>query len=131
MQEANLRCVGSLVIDLFAAAAAGQKAALREAAQMVRDRRAGHLQHRGDVDDAFLVVAEQPEDADPGRVAQLLEDLADGTEMLDIHQLPVQIFRVLLFAVIVRQRKTGHGIFSFYPFWKFHSPFRKHPSGRA
>ena len=37
-------------------------------AQMMGDCRAGHIQQGGDVQHTFLVVAEYPEDAQPGAV---------------------------------------------------------------
>ena len=89
MQQTDLPGVGGAVIDLLAVAAADQQTALRQRAQMVRDGRAGHLQHRRQIDDAFLLVAEQPEDAHARRVAELLEDLGDRAEARRVHQLPV------------------------------------------
>ena len=87
---------------------------------------AGHFQHGGDVDDALLLMAQQPEDAHAGGVAQLLEHVGNSGEMRGVHQLFVQAGSVCALPVVMGQRKIGHMASSFYPFWKFHSPFWKH-----
>ena len=81
VQHAALHGICRAVIDLLAVAPAGEQAAVRQRAQMVRDRGAGHLQHGGQIDDAFLLVAQQPENAHTRRVAQLPEDLGHGRKM--------------------------------------------------
>ena len=37
--------------------------------------RAAHVHHGGDIDDAFLAVAQDPEDAEPAAVSQEPEDV--------------------------------------------------------
>ena len=116
MQELDLHGVARPVIDLLAAAAAADQSALRQRTQMVRDCGARHVEQRRDIDDALLPVAEQPEDAHPGRVAQLLENVAYRAEVLHIFQLPVQLLRVSVRAVVVRKGKLRHSSHLLYPF---------------
>ena len=108
VQEFDLYRVACLVVDLLAAPAALDQPALCKRTQMVRDGGARHFKQRRNVDDAFLPVAEQPENAHPRRVAQLLENIAHRAEMLHILQFPMQIFRVSMRTVVVRKRKLRH-----------------------
>ena len=98
---------------------------------MVRDGGAGHIEQRRDVDDALLPVAEQPENAHAGRVAQLFEDIAHRAEVLHVFQLPVQILRVSVRAVVVRKREFRHLSHLLCPFWTFRSPVWKQAPRRA
>ena len=127
VQHPDLRRISGLVIDLLAVAAADEQSALRQRAEMVRHGGAGHLEQRRQIDDALLPVAQQPEDAHARRVAELLEDLRNCRKMRHIHQLAGQIFNVAALAVVVRQRESCHMVSLLCPFWKFPSPFRKHP----
>ena len=74
VQQTALLRVCRAVVDLLAVAAADEQAALRQGAQMVRHGRAGHLQHGGQIDDAGLLMAEQPENAHARALLRLPEE---------------------------------------------------------
>ena len=51
---------------------------------MMRYRRAGHIQHGGNIDHALFTVAQQKEDADSGGVPKLFEDFCNRLEIVNI-----------------------------------------------
>lgn len=65
MKEPGLLRISSAVINLLPLAVTGYKAAVAKGTQMVRNSRAGHVQHRGKIQDTFLAVTQNPENADP------------------------------------------------------------------
>ena len=73
---------------------------------MVGHSGAGHLQHGGDVDHARLLMAQQPEDAHPVGVAELLEHIGHGGKVPRLAQLPAQRGGMALLPVIVGQFKV-------------------------
>ena len=125
MQQPDLHCIRRLIIDLFSDTAAFQKAAVRQRAQMVGYGGTGHIQHDGNIGHAFLLMAQQPENADAGGVAQLLEYFRYGCKMRQVQQFAVEAGGVFFSTVVMGQRKIGHMISSCL-FWKFPSPFRKY-----
>ena len=74
--------VGGLVIDLLALPAADDEPGGPQNLQMVGYGGATHLHQRGQIDDALLAVAQQPEDFQPAGVVQLLEHIRNGGEFL-------------------------------------------------
>ena len=54
---------------------------------MVGHRRTGHLHHGGDVENAFLAVAQQPENTNPGRIVKLLEYFRNRLKIVYMVQL--------------------------------------------
>ena len=108
MQQLDLLLLRRPVVDLLAVPAADQEAALHQGAQVVGYRRGGHLKHGGDVDHAFLRVAEQPENANPGRVAQLRENVGHGGKMGLIAQFCIELGQTAALAVVVWQRRLRH-----------------------
>lgn len=82
MEGPALGGVGGLVIDLLALPAADDQPAVFELAQVVGDGRAAHPHDGGEVDDALLTVAQQPEDAHAAAVAQQLKQVGDDLKVL-------------------------------------------------
>src|SRR5699024_4492598 len=82
VQQLCLLGLSCPVIDLLALAAADDEPAVLKLTQMVRNRRAAHAHHGGDVDYTFFAVAQKPEDLDAPSVAQLLENLRDRLKLL-------------------------------------------------
>ena len=115
VQQLSLHGVGRAVIDLLSVAAALKKPALGERAQMVRYGRAGHVEYGGNVDDALLPVAEQPENAHARRVAERAEQLRCGGKPGVVGKNAAYLLFVPVRAVAVRQGMIRHG----------GSPFRK------
>ena len=115
MQQLPLHGVGRAVIDLLAVTPALEKPVLGERAQMVRYGGAGHVEHRGNVDDALLPVAEQPENAHARRIAERAEQLRHGGKARVVGKDAAHLLLVLVRAVVVGERKLRHG----------DSPFRK------
>ena len=64
----HLDGIDGLVVDLLPLAPALNEAGILQRAEVVRNRGAGHAGYGGDVGDAALVVAEQPENAHAGTV---------------------------------------------------------------
>ena len=87
MQQAALLGVRRFVVDLLALTAAFQKATVHQRTQMMGYGGAGHLQYGGDVEHTLLLMAQQPEDADAGGVAELLENVGYRREMPGFTQL--------------------------------------------
>ena len=56
-------------------------------------------------------MTEQPENPGAGGVAELLEDLGNGGKVLDVAQLPADVFHVRVRAVMMRQFEFGHCVF--------------------
>ena len=100
--------VGGLVIYLFARASVDDEPGISQLTQMMRHRGTGHIEQCGYVCHAFLAVAEKPEYANARRVAQLFEDLRRAFEVFDSLELRGYVFKVVIFAVIVRQIKLFH-----------------------
>jgi len=113
VEEAALGVIGGAVVDFFALAAADDEAAVSQRAQVVGDGGAGHFEHSGDIDDALFAVAEEPEDADSGGVAELFEDFRDGLEVFDMGELFLQLFCFPGFVVAVGQLRIRHMVVSF------------------
>jgi len=63
--------------------------------------RAGHSQHGRNIDDTFLAVAQQPENSDPGRIAQLLENIGYCLKMLYKLKLFLQKGNILPFVMMM------------------------------
>lgn len=80
---------------------------------MVRHSRAGHLQHGGQIDDAGLLMAEQPENAHARRVAELLEHLGSSRKMRHLHDLLMQACRLRRRSVVVGKLKFCHSLSPF------------------
>ena len=89
---------------------------------MVRHGRAGHLQHGGQIDDAGLLMAEQPENAHARRVAELLEYLGSSRKMRHLHDLLMQACRLRRRSVVVGKLKFCH---SLSPFSVLEIPFAR------
>ena len=122
MQQLPLHGVGRTVIDLLAVTPAFEKPVLGERAQMVRYGGAGHVEHRGNVDDALLPVAEQPENAHARRIAERAEQLRHGGKARVVGKDAANLLLVLVRAVVVGERKLRHGD---SPFRKFRLPIWK------
>ena len=127
VQQTALLRVCRAVVDLLAVAAADEQAALRQGAQMVRHGRAGHLQHGGQIDDACLLMAEQPENAHARRVAELLEHLGCSRKMRHLHDLLMQACRLRRRSVVVWKLKFCH---SLSPFSVLEIPFARSETSR-
>ena len=73
---------------------------------MVGHRRGAHVHHGGQIDDALLTVAQQPEDTRPAPVPHLLEDVGHRLKILHaghVLQLPLQGL-----SVVVGRGQLGH-----------------------
>ena len=115
MQQLPLHGVGRAVIDLLAVTPALEKPILGERAQMVR-------YGGGNVDDALLPVAEQPENAHARRIAERAEQLRHGGKARVVGKDAANLLLVLVRAVVVGERKLRHGD---SPFRKFRLPVWK------
>ena len=89
---------------------------------MVRNRGAGHVQHGGDVDDAFLTVAEHPENAETGGIAELVEELRNHAEFPDAAERRRQKQTVMMIGMAVGQNGVRHEKTSFGPFGSIFLP---------
>ena len=105
VQELGLRIFRSTIVDFFAFTAAGDEPGTLELLEMVAHRRAGHADHGRDVDDTFLTVAEEPEDADAVAIAKLLKDIGDDLKIVGCWHLREYMIGEL--AVVVRQGRVG------------------------
>ncbi|MBR7006728.1 MAG: hypothetical protein IKH98_07575 [Candidatus Methanomethylophilaceae archaeon] len=92
------------VVDLLPLAPALYQPGLLEGAEVVRHRGAGHSHDGGHVVHAPLVMAQQPEDAEPGPVGQLVEDRGHHVEALGLCEELSELLHVLDVPVVVRQR---------------------------
>ena len=122
MKQLDNLAVAGAVEDLLAFTVADDEAAVAQRAKMVRHRRTGHVQHGGDVDDAFLTVTEHPENAQTGGIAELVEELRDHAEFLDAAESLLQKQAVMVVGVAMRQNRVGHGKTSFGPFGSIFLP---------
>ena len=119
VQQPDLLCLRGFVIDFFSDTPADQQTAFRQGAQVMRNGGTGHFQHGGNVDDALLLMAQQPENAYTGGVTQLLEHVGNGGKMHGIHQLFVQAGSVGVLSMMMGQRKIGHKASSCIHFGNF------------
>lgn len=101
VQELGTVVVGGFVVDFFAVAAAGDELGAFELFEMVTHCRAAHVDHCGNIDDALLTVAEQPENADAVAITKLLENVGDDLKVVDARHVGEQVVRKL--TVVVRQ----------------------------
>ena len=97
----RLLAVRRAVVDLLPHAARDEKSALTQLPQMVRHRGRAHADHRGEVDDALLAVAQQPENAHAAAVGELLEHVRHGLEAADRLHRFLQLPHRALVAVLV------------------------------
>ena len=82
MQEAALPGICSTVIYFLAVTAADDQSAGLQRPEMVGDSGAGHFQQGRNIQDTLLLMAQEPEDADSGSVANLFEDVCYGLEVI-------------------------------------------------
>lgn len=75
MQELGLWGIGCFIVDLFPIPAADDQPAGFQDLQVMGYGGAAHVHHGGDIDDTFLAVAQDPEDAKAGAVPQQLEEV--------------------------------------------------------
>ncbi|MBO4569573.1 MAG: hypothetical protein J5674_06490 [Candidatus Methanomethylophilaceae archaeon] len=108
VQEPRGGGVHRLVVDLLPLASALDQARLLEGAQVVGHRGAGHSHDGGYVVHASLVMAEQPEYAEPGAVRQLVEGGRHRVEPFVFGEKVPELFHVLDVPVVVRQRFVFH-----------------------
>ena len=83
MEEPGLLRIGGAVINLLPLAVTGYKAAVAKGTQMMRNGRTGHVQHRGKIQNAFLAVAQNPENADPVGIAELFKYIGNGLKVFN------------------------------------------------
>lgn len=70
------------VIGLFSFPPGFDQTAGTQKTQMMCHGRAAHIHHGRNMNDAFFAMAKNPENTDSGRIADLLENISDGLEML-------------------------------------------------
>ena len=118
MQQARHLRVRRPVVDLLADAAADDKAAVLQLAQMVGGGGAAHAHHGRQVHHAFLTVAQQPEDPHPAGVGQQAAQSCHRLKALRLLHAMLQAGQLLVVSVPVRQFHMIHSA---------HAPFQKSP----
>ena len=81
MQKLTLDGIGGAIIDFLSFTAGDDQTGVTQRAQMMRNSGCGHTHHGRQIDDAVLVMTEQPKQAHAGRVTELLEYICDELEM--------------------------------------------------
>ena len=120
MQQPAGRGLGGAVTDLLSLAAAAHQSRVLQQAQVVRHGGRGHARDGGDVDHAFLHVAQQPENTQTARVVEQAEQLRRGAEIAAEQKLAAQQRGPTRVAVIVGQQCELHGVLPFgNPFLPF------------
>ena len=122
MKQLDNLAIAGAVEDLLALTVADDEAAVAKGAKVVGNRRAGHVQHGGDVDDAFLAVAEHPENAQTCGIAELVEELRDHAEFPDAAERRRQKQTVMMIGMAVGQNGVRHEKTSFGPFGSIFLP---------
>ena len=107
VEELGLPGVGAAVIDLLALPTADDQAGGLQQLQMVGEGGAAHLHHGCQVNDALLAVAEDPEQAQPVSVGELMIKVSQSFKGSYLRQLLQQAVAVL--AMMVRQLNRIHG----------------------
>lgn len=77
-------CLRSFIINLFSFPATDDQLCLLQLPQMVGHRGTGHLHHGRQIDDAFLTMAQDPEDPDAGTVTKLMKELRRRLKCTDL-----------------------------------------------
>ena len=113
------------VEDLLALAAADDEAGIAQGAEMVRDCGTGHFQHGGDVDDTFFTVAEHPENAETGRITELIKQFGDDSEFPGAVERLLQKQAVTMVGMAVGQDGVWHGKDLLWSVWQHFSPDRQ------
>ena len=135
MQQVGNFTLGGPVKDFFSIAAADDEPGIPQRAEMMGYRGTGYAEHGGNVDHAFLAVAEHPENAQPGRIAQLAKDVRNDRKFLDTRKRLAEKEAVFMVGVMMGQRNVRHDEISFGPFgsvflpigrdWRYALAFRK------
>ena len=73
VEKTGLIRISGFVIDFLPPPRADDQATGLELPEMMRNCGTGHVHHSGDIDDAFLAVAEDPEYPEAAFIAKLLE----------------------------------------------------------
>ncbi len=115
VQQLRLLAAGRAVVDLLAHAARDDEPAFAQLAQMVRRRGRAHADHGGEIDDALLAVAQQPEDAHAAAVGQLLENIRHRLKAAGGFHRFVQLLHGLRVPVLMRQMQFLHCTFLPFP----------------
>ncbi len=110
VEEPGRRGVHGPVVDLLPFAPALDEAGLLERAEMVGHRRAGHPHNGGYVVDALLAVAEEPKNAQPGPVRQLVEQGRHHVEPFVLGEEASVLLQVFDVPMVVRQRLVTHSV---------------------
>lgn len=95
MERLSLRCAACPVVGLFSVSSGLNQAAGAQKAQMMGDSRAAHLHQSGNMDHARFAVTEDPEDPDPGRIAELFENICEDLEVFGGWHMSLQLFQGL------------------------------------
>ena len=103
MQQAAFLRIRRPVIDLFSVPTADNQATGFQRSEMVGYSGAGHFQHGGNIDHAFFTVAQKPEDAYSGGVAELFEYLRHGLKVCYTTQLLLKQYGLRLLSVVMGQ----------------------------
>lgn len=106
VQKLGCLSVSGLIINFFSAPAADNQSAGFQLAQMMGDGRTAHVHHGGNIDDAFLTVAEKPEDLDAASISELLEYFSGSLKIFRCGHLLQPMFYLL--SMIVGQRLPFH-----------------------
>lgn len=73
MEQYRVRGISQGIVDFLALPPGLQETCVPEAPEVMGHRRGAHAGGSADIEDALLAVAEQPENLQPGGVAELLE----------------------------------------------------------
>jgi len=108
VEELDFRGINGSVIDLLPLAPALYESAVLELAQVMGHGWAGHAKYRRDVDNAALVVAEEPKDTDPGFIYHLGEQFGDIIEPGGLGQKRLEVIDIRDISMIMRKRIPAH-----------------------
>ena len=100
MKEFRFGDVRGTVVHFLPVTSGLDKTSVLQGAEMMGYSGAAHIHYRGDVGDAFLMVAEQPEDLEPVGVAQYGHDPGDPAESIVVGKEGPEGIHVLDVAVV-------------------------------
>ena len=101
MKEFRFGDVRGTVVHFLPVTSGLDKTSVLQGAEMMGYSGAAHIHYRGDVGDAFLMVAEQPEDLEPGGVAELGHYVGDPSESFVVGKERPECTDILDVAVVV------------------------------
>ena len=109
VNKGGFRCLCQFVIHFFAFAPAGQQSGLFEQPQVVGNGRCAHINAEGNVIDADFTVAQQPENAQAGRVADELKSFGSFFKRQGIRHIRQDFFNFS--ALMAVQAGNRHFLF--------------------